>query len=281
MNKELIYYFYVHKTGWNDLYNIHFYYLEKYKDRFDAQTFIIATDNDTPAEHIHNVERAIINIFPSAKIIYYPNDKELRESNYFYNEIALKLDDFDDKWYFFSHNKGVDTYYTTKEVCEFWIEAMYFMNLNYMNDIEKQMNGDTAVIGTFLIRNLKAWSWLKYNWHFSGTYWWFRPHKVNAIIKENKSSFPANSRYFTEGFFGSVIPDDHRYVKPSLDIYNANYRQKTNWMSRHIRKDFMYINNDVKSNGKDYYTREPEKIKRKKITVINLTEDENNKIQSN
>jgi len=162
--KTLIYYFYVHPTGWNDLYDFHIYNLKAYKEVFDKQIFIISHDPDTLTIHIDNVRKAIHSVFPDAEIRNYANDKDLRESKWFYNEIATKLSQLPDQWYFFAHNKGVDTWYTPVDNCKRWIMGMYFMNLNYMDKIEEQMDQyETCVIGTYLIRNVKAWPWLRYN----------------------------------------------------------------------------------------------------------------------
>ena len=231
MKKTLLYYWYVHKQ-WNDLYDFHFDNLQAYKDVFDEEIFIISRDKTTEQEKIDRVENRIKEIFPNAQFEYYDNNPELRESLWFFNEVAAKLKQWPDNWYFFAHNKGVDTFYKTPDDCRRWIAAMYFMNLHDMEEIEKEMNSDeTCVIGTYLIRNLRAWPWLKYRWHFSGTYWWFNPKKAHDIITKYKSVYPPNNRYFTEGFWGSVIPDEERYRKPSLLMYGANHNQKFNWMN--------------------------------------------------
>ena len=236
--KTLIYYFYVHKTGWNPLYNLHFFFLSRYRERFDSQNFILAIDEDTPKENVERVKKAILEIFPSAQITYYPNDPELRESNYFYNEIASNLTQLPDQWYFFAHNKGVDTWYASPELCRGWISGMYFMNLNYMDEIEKQLSyPEMCVIGTFLIRNVKAWKWLRYNWHFSGTFWWFNPRHIYKVMIKHNTSIPENSRYFTEGVWGTTIPDNERYRQPALGMYEANWRYCFQWMTPKMRLD--------------------------------------------
>lgn len=239
IKKTLLYYWYVHPTGWNEIYNFHIKNLKIYKDVFDNEIFIISRDDDTKQEYIDNVKNHIIEIFPNVEFREYKNDKELRESFWFYNEIALKLKDLPDAWYFFAHNKGVDTWYTSKELCYKWIAGMYFMNLHNVDGVESHMSlEDTCVIGTYLIRNVKAWSFLKYNWHFSGTYWWFNPHRVYDVMIKNNNSIPINNRYFTEGFFGSVIPDEERYRRPALMRYDANWRYGFAWMNKEMQKTF-------------------------------------------
>jgi hypothetical protein len=243
INTKLIFYWYVHKTGWNKVYNIHLKMLNAYSNRFDEKEFIIATDPDTPQENIDAVKNAIIEIIPDAIFTSYPNDKNLRESNYFYNEIAKKLDQMEDKWYFFAHNKGVDSWYAPGELCGFWITGMYFMNLHYIDKIKEQMDSTQAcVIGTYLIRNLKAWVWLKYNWHFSGTFWWFNPKRITDALKELHTSIPyKNDRYFTESVWGTCFPDTEKYRLPALGMYNANWRQSVNWMTKEMKDDLLKV----------------------------------------
>ena len=239
MSKKLIYYWYVHKTGWNALYDLHIHFLKRYKERFDEQLFIISVDQDTRKDYIVNVINAIKNIFTDAEIIEYQNDPVLRESKYFYNEIATKLNELGDRWIFFAHNKGIDTWYAKPEILKGWIEGMYFMNLNYIDLIEEQMSHNTTcVIGTYLITCLKAWPWLRYNWHFSGTYWWFNPKRISKLMYEKGTYLPSNnSRYFTEGCWGTCIPDNDKYRKPALGMYEANWRYGYSWMPEYMKID--------------------------------------------
>jgi hypothetical protein len=250
--KTLLYYWYVHDTGWKPIYDFHLLNLRVYKDVFDKAIFILSHDKDVKQEYINKVKDSILEIFPEAKIRHYENNKQLRESVWFYNEVALKLSEFPDQWYFFAHNKGVDTFYTSEVNLKRWIGAMYYMNLSNMEEIEKEMDSDEmCAIGTFLVRNSKPWNFLKYKWHFSGTYWWFKPHKIKEISDKLKNPMPHNDRYFTEGFLGSQIPDDERYRKPALMNYKARWSQYDDgliWMTKEMRDD---INNRLGLTGTD------------------------------
>ena len=230
---KLIFYWYVHNKPWNPLYDIHTRMLKEYKDRFTEQEFIIATDPDTQQEYIDNVKARLNEIFPDAVFTPYGNDKQLRESLYFYNEIATKLDSLEDRWYFFAHNKGVDTWYAPGDICKMWIIGMYYMNLNYPDRIQEQMESpDTCVIGTYLIRNQRAWPWLTYQWHFSGTYWWLNPKRIASVMRERNTAIPPrNDRYFTEGCWGTCLPDEEKYRKPALGNYSAHWKNNFNWMN--------------------------------------------------
>jgi hypothetical protein len=239
--KTLLYYWYIHDTGWKPIYNFHLLNLRVYKGVFSKAIFILSHDDGINQEYIDKVKTSILEIFPNAEIRYYKNDKQLRESVWFYNEVALKLYEFPDQWYFFAHNKGVDTFYTTEINLKRWIGGMYYMNLSNMEEIEREMNSDeTCAIGTFLVRNFKPWTFLKYNWHFSGTYWWFKPSKIKEISDNLKNPIPSNDRYFTEGFLGSLIPDEEKYRKPALMVYNTKWSQHGDglgWMTKEMRED--------------------------------------------
>lgn len=240
-NTKLIFYWYIHNRDWHYLYDIHIKLLNEYKDRFSEQEFIIATDSDTKQEYIDAVIAKLKSIFPNAKFTFYENDKQLRESKYFYNEIATKLDQMDDRWYFFAHNKGVDSHYAPGVLCKMWVVGMYYMNLNYPEKILEDMNKPkTCVIGTYLLHGFKYWPWLTFGWHYSGTFWWFNPKRISSLIKEKNTSIPQkNDRYFTESCWGSCIPDDDLYRKPALGKYNAQWRNKFNWMDPADREKAM------------------------------------------
>ena len=94
------------------------------------------------------------------------------------------------------------------------------------------MEGDTCVIGIYLIANRrpKNMSWLTYNYHFSGTYWWFNPKRICDVMKTYNSKIPNNDRYFTESLWGTIIPNDYRYIKPALDMYQARWKHGFEWM---------------------------------------------------
>lgn len=239
-NKTLLFYWYVRNDGWHDLYDFHLKNLEAYKDVFDSAIFIISHDDDTKQKYIEAVIEKLKNIYPDAEYRCYRNDKKLRESKYVYEEIALKLKDMPDQWYFWGHCKGIDSKYVSMPHCYKWVAGMYFMNLYFIDEVEKYMNdSETCTIGTYLMRNYKAWSFLKYQWHFSGTFWWFNPHRIYELIIKLGNKIPLNDKYFSEGFFGSVIPDNEKYRKPSLLKYNANHYNGFFWMTEEMRKNLI------------------------------------------
>ena len=87
MKKVLKYYWYVNPSGWNVIYDIHLYNLGLYKNSFDETEFIISFDcGETDLKEVDKTIGKLKEIFPDAKFTAYQNDKENRESKYFYYE---------------------------------------------------------------------------------------------------------------------------------------------------------------------------------------------------
>ena len=236
MTRKLIFYWYVPSEGWNPLYDLHIQNLNYYKDRFDETELIVSTDWDTKKEHIDNTVSKLQNIFPNIVVTPYTNDKKLREAKYFREEIATKLDTFpEDMAVFFAHNKGVSSNYVRRSVLFDWINFMYFANLYDIDEIKRELEDhNICSIGTFTVENAHVFSFLKYNWHYSGTFYWIVPSRIYKRIVEYHEQIPYPDRYFAEGFLGTVLPYDHkinvhRYgtvtscMKCSDKIRNLNY----------------------------------------------------------
>ena len=223
MNKNLLFYWYVRDDGWHDLYDFHLRNLEAYKDVFTKAIFIISHDDDTPQEYINTIVCKLNKIYPDAEIIYWKNDKVTRESKYVHDEIALKFQYMPDEWYFWGHCKGIDSNYVTKDYCYKWVAGMYFMNLYDIASIEKSMSlPDTCVIGTYLRTQCNAMYGSRYNWHYSGTFWWFNPKRIYRIMKQYDNHIPPVDRYISEALFGFIIPNEDRYRKPAMNLYNMD-----------------------------------------------------------
>ena len=212
MSTHLIFYWYVASDGWHEIYDLHLKSLLMFAHKFDEVTFVIAKDDGLGNGYENLVAETVLklyNIVPSAEFISYGNDKVLRESLYFRNEIALKLDSFSsDELVFFAHNKGVASTYVPKDELDKWIKAMYYINLSDFQRILGYFdNGSVCSVGTRKISNARQWPFLKYKWHYSGTFMWFSPSRVLGMMRKNNDVVPKNDRYFTEGFLGSVVPD--------------------------------------------------------------------------
>lgn len=216
MRTHLLFYWYVPQDGWHEIYDLHLKSLRNFAWKFDHVTFVIASDGncgDLYGKMVSDTIDRLTEIAPSSDFVMYGNDKVLRESYYFRNEVALKLGTFpDDEVVFFVHNKGVASDYVPKEELYNWVTAMYFSNLSDFEKVLGLFEKETVCcIGTRKIVHAKPWAFLKYRWHYSGTFFWMAPRRIHKLIVDRHEEIPRNDRYFTEGFLGSVIPDSEDY----------------------------------------------------------------------
>ena len=225
MKKVLKYYWYVSPTGWNPLYDIHLYNLKLYKGVFDEVEFIISFDcGEIELSKVEDTINKLKEIYPDAKFTAFQNNKDNRESQYFYNEIEKKLDEFDDDTaIFFAHNKGLGTIYVTRIDCISWINLMYYYNLRFIDLVgEALKNENVCAIGHFKMY-YPHWDKCKYKWHFPGTYFWIVPSRIKKRLDAKGENIPNwFDRYSTEGFLGSIFDyDDSACIemKPSKGEY--------------------------------------------------------------
>ena len=221
MNKIFLFYWYI-SDSWNIIYDYHLqnlkYYIKKYG--FDEKIFIIAYDKNVNQNLFVKTINCLRECIPDAKFMFYDNDPDLRESYYFYNEIAMKLDRFKpNDVIFFAHNKGKYTYYD-RDV-DIWVNLLYYGNLNDPQKIENFLaNNNQICFGTFTKQNetiIRLFGSIyapfltqRYKWHYSGTFFWFKPYLLHQEIKNNSLTMEENSRYFTEKFLGHLIPFDEK-----------------------------------------------------------------------
>lgn len=234
MKKKLLYYWYVPEGEWYDVYDMHLGNLSLFNHVFDEKEFVISRDgesNDTPS--IQRTIEAIKKVCPDAKFTFYENDKENRESKYFYHEVVRKLDTFDDDTaVFFAHNKGASTIYTSYVDCVLWITIMYYYNLASqarINDIFS--NEKVCAVGA--VKQL-----VEFEPHCSkrpqiiGTYFWFVPSRVKKYLEETGKEVPDwLDRYYAEGFWGALFDEDgERYVGIKEEKHeNETFRR---WLKR-------------------------------------------------
>lgn len=254
MKKILKYYWYVNKDGWNYIYDIHLRNLRVFKNVFDEAEFIISFDcGETPLEYVGDTIERLRGIFPDAKFTAYQNNKDNRESQYFYYEIENKLDSFDDDTaIFFAHNKGLATDYVTMVDRIAWINIMYYYNLRFIPRIDELLaNEKVCAIGHFKIY-YPYWTNCKYNWHFPGTYFWVVPSRLKKRIEENNvKSLDWLDRYSTEGFLGTVFSyEDEACVemKPSKGEFESIRKWLKNNVTEQEKEEYIQLYGDVFGN---------------------------------
>lgn len=214
--KHLIFYWYIPEYFWHDIYDTHIEYLKKYNNVFDKITFALSLDDVNNTELIEKTKQKLTNNVQCSKIKFLicQNDKDLRESKYFYEKIVSKLDCFGNDAIFFAHNKGVSSTYVSHDELISWIKQMYDVNLD-TNNIDKFINNeDIYCCGTRKITNsFPEWFGVhKYGWHFSGAFFWLKPYNIFEYMQKHDVALPQNQRYFTEGFLGNVFPEESKHV---------------------------------------------------------------------
>ena len=68
------------------------------------------------------------------------NDKLFCEANFFYEEVAKKMNEYD--LVFYAHGKGMQTG-KDEESIKHWICSMYYYCLNFMEEVEQKLSYDT------------------------------------------------------------------------------------------------------------------------------------------
>ena len=224
MVKKLLYHWYVSSDKWHWAYDLHLKNLEYYRDCFDKKQFVFTYFNEiVNRDALERITKRIKEIMPDAEIMTYDNDIWLREAKYFYNEVALKLSDFQkDEAIFFAHCKGrYSEFPENVEENKCWINMLYYANLNNMEMINNYLNdGTTCSIGTLGWRGMcerfeeeQLADTVKYKWVYIGAFYWFVPSRINELMMRNGDELPWVDRYFVENWVGHVIPDDDKYRK--------------------------------------------------------------------
>ena len=252
MKKILVFYWYVPSFYWHPVYDLHLRNLSIYKDVFDEIIFFISHDEDSKG--VNETIESINYFIPNCKMYQFKNDKVSRESAFFYEFIVKHLDEFKgDHAMFFAHNKGVQSIYVTWADRNNWINTMYYFNLRNVEKIDALLNDKkTCAIGCGRMTNYAPHefsSFLKYKWMFTGTFFWILPNRLAKYIKDNNVEVIENKgRYYTEGFLGTIFPQDAEEVKCTL----PDKKQEENW-SQYIHRvasqdeinDYITVNGEI------------------------------------
>lgn len=253
MSKILVFYWYVPPFYWHPVYDLHLRNLQTYKDVFDDIMFFISADEDSKgvAETIESIKYFI----PNANIHSFTNDKTSRESAFFYDFVVKNIGKFyDNPAIFFAHNKGVQSVYVPWTDRNNWINTMYYFNLRNVEKIDDLLNDEkTCAIGCGRITNYAPHEFahfLKYKWMFAGTFFWIVPNRIAKYVKDNDIKILENTgRYYTEGFLGTIFPQDAEEIKCTLPDkkLRENWRQ---YVQRVASQD--EINDYITVNGELY-----------------------------
>lgn len=223
MKKRLIFHFYL-TNGWKEhhINKIHFYCLKYFAYAFNEVNFIIAMDNINDTKTIYDFENYILSLNLCVNITFKIKQNTIfRDSQTFYDEIAVKLKDLDGLT-FFAHNKGftnfTDSDYKVENI-EKWVTAMYYGCLSRVEEMEHSLTDDRKIsYGTLFISINKDCCHkeeldlhLGKNWYFyMGTFFWLNCGVINDFLNKQNVAVPTmNDRWYAENFFSNIIECKH------------------------------------------------------------------------
>jgi len=227
---RLVYYFWIPKNGFNEMHELHFKCLEKYSNLFDESIFFIAVDdidNKDMLNIVKDTEKRLFNCGfiknVTFNVIY--NNEMYREGKIFKEEIVDKFRERDGLT-FFAHTKGVSTYNINIESNKLWVAAMYYFNLNFINDVIFYLNGTTINSYGFFRCFDTEFKHIKNRWMYCGTFMWLNCPKIyNYIISNNIIIPELYDKGYAEDFLGNIIPwtfssSKGKWVTKNQDMYN-------------------------------------------------------------
>lgn len=274
MRKVLLYYCYCFAEPYDNLpdqskycYNLHFYYLERYKDVFDHIELLLAIDDAVNNTNILTYyKQKFNNIFGIEKlsITVIENNSELRDAVAYKNFFVKKLETYKDDLLFFSQTKGLSNItIDSKPIINIyeWISAMYYFNLEHFKDkIEPELLNNYITYGTLYIKihNCNSailndyYRFSQTKWLYSGSFQWIN---VNALINYinshsiNLDRLAIMQRYFSEDFLGHIVPDKLCGGGKTLKFYD-DYTEIDNHLKDLYSKDeylefYNFFNNSI------------------------------------
>jgi hypothetical protein len=183
--------------------------------------FGIVIDEHTVAADDVLAELKILGITPT-RVIVKRNNSKLREVHTWYEMMkALPVSESDDNHFVFSaHAKGVRHEGNNAHIY-WWAACMYLSCIPAISQITQSDTVDT--IGPF--RRL-GWFWdtsQQCNWHYSGTFFWWR---LNAVTKIRKWKNADRVFYGTETWIGKLLSVDRSlccFLDRCGDLYDRHY----------------------------------------------------------
>lgn len=219
MINRLVFSFYLY-PGWDKEYinNCHLHLIEYYASRFDKATICLNIGDGVTREDIQKLQKQFIRIFKgkNLELKEYQNT-ELRETNIFYNEIALKLKDLDGLT-FFAHNKGITEAAMGNDIIK-WISGLYYFSLEFMDDVYNAFGNQKLCYGSFP----QSSPWETTKWFYGGTFFWINGNGLYEYMQSANKELPLlDNRWYDEFFLGRLM-DINSFLWGSLGYYMPYY----------------------------------------------------------
>lgn len=227
---RLVYHFYINdNTLQSELTKLHFACLKQYSLLFSDVLFVISLDDITRYDLISAVESKLCSLQFRGNLRFkiIKNDPYMREVDTFKSEIFDKLNDLDGIT-FFAHNKGTTNNYDDNLM--YWIVAMYYFNLNYIEDVLKNLisynscifYGPNPVADTSENKGNQAWN-NTYSWVYPGTFYWINTKRAYVQMKNNNIDVLFDNRFAAENFPGNLCKLEKWTAGYPTDFYGINF----------------------------------------------------------
>lgn len=274
MNKKLLYYLYVTPDFFERITNlVNVECLREYAHIFDEAVIYLSLDDVNDIETIKKVEHLFLDLGFNGNITFkiHQNDS-YRESAIVKSEIADKLYETEGL-IFFGHGKGftnLDRGYDKISMLH-WIVGNYYLSLEFAQEGVDLITGMNTfcTYGSFPLvlhreqpyaNDLLGKSELylgriKYNWCFSGTFFWLNPGKLYDHLAIFHQEIPRIfDRYYSEKFLGNVMSYEcnatgHNliYLWPNNNMYDDGVAEDCIRFILHdeesMRKYYDFFNN--------------------------------------
>lgn len=185
MNKTLVYFFYCIDNidgRYKETFNLHLELIKQNIHIFNQSKFILAFDNLNNNSLIDSYKNYIcdyLNLINNYNFVIVQNDPINHEGIHFFNEIILKLNEYDGLL-FFGHNKT--DLHTNKLNIYDWIIGMHFINFYDIQDIENKLLYDKHIAyGAMPICmhiSKDSFSCANHVYMYPGNMFWFYPKKI-------------------------------------------------------------------------------------------------------
>lgn len=231
MKKTLIYHLYVNDTVFdNKNYIIHKECLKHYIHVFEKIIFYISIEDYVDNLIITDAVSWVNDICKGKEhVIKIRKATTLCESECFKEEIINNIDSHKDEFIFLGHSKNVTRLHKDLSLisksgyngCDVipqsiikWAVANYFYNLNFIDEMERKLNGcplpTELFYGSFLTSPNISFYENKFsnnigNCMYLGSFYWINANGFKNYIKKYPNSLPeVNDRYFFENFPGVI-----------------------------------------------------------------------------
>lgn len=235
VKKTLLYYLWVPRDFSEKekmMYHIHLKCLRHYSSIFTDAQFIVAMDNPDDNETYYSVVKDIANIGFSGNISITKteNNSYYREGEYVKKLIVDRAKDIEGL-VFFAHSKGlynishgaslsVYTDYSEDSIV-LWVCALYFFNLNFMDEVLSAM-GDGKIMFGALLNKYKTDDKPPFDtgWQFNGSFYWINPKRLyNYLNYHNISAPELDNRLYAEDWMRHIIPFNFKFISTHATYY--------------------------------------------------------------